>query len=311
MWIPQMYTEINAKMGMAQPNVLHDNDSVTAYYEKYFAQKAMSVLDITCPKEWDMDFVLFTLIYSGYIIVLDTPEYGVIPQWGAVKGVGLFYQPTDFDVNNKLVRKSGTDGVDGVIVKMTPDYRGIFDLIHHYAYKMALISSALDQSLINSRLAWALAAKNKKAAQTLKAAMDRIYRGEPGVIVDKTVVVDEGDETPIIELMNRNPQDNYITDLLLRDAQTLETRFNREIGIPDITENKGERLTAQEAAEMNSGANAKVTLWVDNLNESFEKVRKLYNIECRAKVRDLIIGGGADARGDDDNRDAEDGSDTV
>lgn len=307
MWTPFNYEHLNALMASRIPNSLHDNDSTTKYFERYFMQKAVSALDITMPKEWEKDFVLYALCAFGYCIVTDTDEYGVIPQVGALSGVGLYFQPTTFTISNSLVQKKGLLGKDGEVVKMTPDYYGIFDMIHQYAYKMSLIYSALDQSLINSRLAWALAAKNKNAAQTLKAAMDKILRGEPGVIIDKVITDDDASESPILEIMNRNPQDNYITDLLLRDAQTLETRFDREVGIPDITENKGERLTAQEASEMNASAQAKITLWVENLNESFEKVRQLYGISCHARVRDLRVkeGGEEDAGSTDTDRNAE------
>lgn len=283
------YAALNQYMAAGVPNSLHDADSTTGYFERYLFQKAASVLDLDIPEEWDKDFVLYALLMCGYLIVTDTPEYGVVPQVGAFSGVGLYYQPTKFNINNELVHASGELGKDGVLVRMTPDYRGIFDMIHQYAYKMSLIYSAIDQSLINSRFAWALAAKNKAAAQTLKAAFDRISRGEPGVVLDKTVLDMEDGQSPIMELFNRNPAETYITDRLLRDAQTLETRFNRELGIPDITEDKGDRLTAQEAAELNAGANAKVTLWVQNLNESFAEVEKLYGIRCEARVRDLTM----------------------
>lgn len=308
MWKPFNYETLNALMASRIPNTLHNADSVTDYFERYFMQKTISVLDITMPKEWEKDFVLYALCMFGYCIVTDTEKYGVIPQVGTLSGVGLYFQPTNFNISNSLVQKSGVLGKDGEVIKMTPDYYGIYDMIHQYAYKMSLIYSALDQSLINSRLAWALAAKNKNAAQTLKAAMDKILRGEPGVIIDKVITdSDDPKDSPILEIINRNPQDNYITDLLLRDAQTLETRFNREVGIPDITENKGERLTAQEASELNAGAQAKVTLWIDNLNESFDKLRQLYGIRCRAKVRDLRMpeGGETYAGSTDPDRNAE------
>lgn len=306
MWIPQQYATLNGMMASRMPNSLHDCDSTTNYFERYFAQKAASVLDLDIPKEWDKDFFLYCLIMFGYVVVTDTDKYGIVPQAAAVNGIGLYYQPTRFTVQNSLVQKSGVLGVDGVLIRMTPDYMGIYDMIHQYAYKMALIYSAIDQSLINSRLAWAVAAKSKNAAQTLKAAFDKISRGEAGVIIDKKILMDEGDDSPIVELFNRNPQDNYITDLLLRDMQTLETRFNREIGIPDITENKGERLTAQEAAEANSGANAKVTLWVQNINESFDQLADLYGIRCSAKVCNLTEGVQEDESGRNTDGNADD-----
>lgn len=306
MWIPQQYQTLNGMMASRVPNSLHDCDSTTNYFERYFAQKAASVLDLDIPKEWDKDFFLYCLIMFGYVVVTDTDKFGIVPQAAAVNGIGLYYQPTRFTVQNSLVQKSGVLGVDGVLIRMTPDYMGIYDMIHQYAYKMALIYSAIDQSLINSRLAWAVAAKNKNAAQTLKAAFDKISRGEAGVIIDKKILMNEEDDSPIVELFNHNPQDNYITDMLLRDAQTLETRFNREVGIPDITENKGERLTAQEAAEANSGANAKVTLWVQNINESFDQLADLYGIRCSAKVRNLTEGVQDDESRRNTDRDADD-----
>lgn len=291
MYVPMQYQTLNAAMAYRVPNTLHDSDSTTRYFERYFMQKAVSVLDVDIPADWDKDFFLYCLTAFGYCVVTDTDEYGIVPQAAAINGIGLYYQPTHFDVQNSLVRKSGTLGVDGVLIRMTPDYMGIYDMIHQYAYKMSLIYSAIDQSLINSRLAWALGARNKNAAQTLKAAIDRILRGEPGVVIDKKILDEEDGGSPIIELFNRNPKENYITDLLLRDAQTLETRFNREIGIPDVTEDKGDRLTAQEASELNAGASAKVTLWIENINASFNELFRVYGIRCRARVRDLAQGG--------------------
>lgn len=306
---PVGYRALNGVMARLMPNSLHNCDTTTKYFERYFFQKAVSVLDLDIPREWDKDFFLYCLVMFGYLVITDTDKYGVIPQAAAVNGIGLYYQPTRFDIQNSLVSKSGELGRDGVLVKMTPDFHGIFDMVHQYAYKMSLIYSAIDQSLINSRLAWAVAAKSKNAAQTLKAAFDKIMRGEPGVVLDKKILSDENGESPIVELFNRNPADTYITDRLLADAQTLETRFNRELGIPDVTEDKGDRLTAQEASELNAGANAKVTLWIQNLNESFDHVRELYGIQCRARVRDLTKQGGDDDAGRrDSDGDADRGS---
>ena len=58
-----------------------------------------------------------------------------------------------------------------------PDYRGIFDTISYYAEKLSTLDNAINLSIINSKFAFMIAAKNKACAEAIKKMLDRINKG--------------------------------------------------------------------------------------------------------------------------------------
>ena len=98
MWIPQQYQTLNGMMASRMPNSLHDCDSTTNYFERYFAQKAASVLDLDIPKEWDKDFFLYCLIMFGYVVVTDT-------DWNILQKVSGFTASNGLDLLPARLRR--------------------------------------------------------------------------------------------------------------------------------------------------------------------------------------------------------------
>ena len=133
-------------------------------------------------------------------------------------------------------------------------------------------------SLINNKFAFILGARNKVAGQALKKMMDKINKGEPAVIYDMKLLNDQTDKAEPFQVWERKNslKDSYLTTDQLRDFQTILNNFDCEVGIPTIPYEKKERMVASEAESRQLDAQSRSTIWLECLQSSAERIKKLY-----------------------------------
>ena len=272
---PMSYESINQYNGLISPTGEVQNDMTTAYFWRCLYHRLMSVIDFKLPDTWNYNYFKNVLYGIGFISVIDSPEYGIIPQICTVSGYGLYLQPTKIIVAQPLVKFEGRRGVDCEIIRLTPDWHGVLDIIDHYAYELATAYTSVNVSLINSRAGILAYGKNKNAIETIKVIAEKLSAGEPLVVAEKALKSDDinGDE-PIFT-MAFDPARNYITDKLLADMATILNEFDREIGIP-IVDDKKERRIEAEVNAMTSDAGCRLDVWKDSLTESIADVEKVF-----------------------------------
>lgn len=272
---PLSYEAINQYNGTMSPTGTVQNDQTTAYFWRCLYHRLMSVIDFKLPEGWNHNYFRNVLFGMGFIGIIDTPDYGIIPQICTVSGYGLYLQPTRVIVAQPLVRFDGTRGTDCEIVRLTPDWRGVIDIVDHYAYEMASAYTSINAALINSRAGLLAYAKNKQAAETIKIIAEKLTGGEPLVIADKIVKSDDINDTEPLFTQAFDPAHNYIVDKLLADMTTILNEFDREIGIPVIDDKKERRIEA-EVNTMISDAGSRIDVWKDSLTESIADVKRVF-----------------------------------
>ena len=234
------------------------------------------------PEEWiglPEDFLYFSLITFGYVAVSENASYGLYFSNGALSGFNLYYQPTDITLNNpdsSLVGKKLKIGEDCLLLRMTPDFRGLTDLIAYYAEKLALCDTAINTSLINSKIPYFLFSSNKAGATTIKYMLDSANEGQPAVIANDVVKKQNPTEEEIIQQLKLFSKDEYITDLLLQNHNVLLNNFDAEIGIVSLPYEKKERLVAAEAEMRSNDALSRVKVWLNTLNSSLDLINEKY-----------------------------------
>ena len=291
MYFPMNYEKVNNLNARYIPqNVKTLNTEVFKYWERSLFQRAESVLEFTgLPDEWSgavKDFFLYCLFRFGFIGVWDDEEVGLVFNPGTLSGYNFYYQPTEFLVANPTLSSSRKlkIGEETELIKLTPDYMGIWDVIAYYAEKLATLDSAINMAIINSKLAWILGAKNKAVAETLKKVYDRINKGDPLVIFNK-MPDDPVSKSEPFQFIDRDVKRSYITTELLNDFQTIINNFDCEIGIPTIPYQKKERLVTSEADSKVIDSISRVTVWMETLNDSLALVNKKYNLDISVKLR--------------------------
>lgn len=276
--IPADYEGLNQYNSMRSVAGRVQNDYNTAFYMRALYQRVIAGTKFGLPKEWRRAKRYFkNVVFSlGYIGVINTPKYGIIPQICTFSGYGLFRQPVKMLVNQPLVQFEGTIGEDCELIQLCGDFMGVWDIVEHYAIRLSVAITSLDCALMNERISVLAAGKNKAASETLKYLYERISAGEPFSVYDKALTSDsiDGEDDPIWTF-SQDVASQYISDKLLADIDTILQQFDREIGIAAVGEKK-ERMLTDEVQLQQDDSTARASTWYESLSDSFDLVNELF-----------------------------------
>lgn len=295
--LPFYYDYKNARNSTINPSTVHVRDTgLQRYFARYLLQKTLSVFKWDMPKTWSRNYLLYTLYCWGYVAVINTDKFGVIPQQCTLGGFDVFYQPKFATVVNPLLRGilNPVIGKQCELLRLQPDYGGVMDIVNFYADMLALSAETASTNLLNSKLAYVFASDGKAGAESFKKLYDQIASGEPAAYIDKNLYRDDG--TPTWNFFNQNLKETYIAGDILNDMRLWEMKFDNEIGIPTTNTTKKERLVTDEANSAIEESRTKAQLWLDELQESCRKINNMFGIRLwvdwrKDNARDALTDG--------------------
>lgn len=292
MYLPLNYKEINIINGTYIPSQVKSyNNQQFCLWQRALFQRACSVIKIELPKDWmkHLDLMYWTLFTRGFCGVGYLPEVGKWFNPVSLTGYDFYYAPTKAILANPALKDSSKEleiGRDVEILKLTPDYMGIWDVISYYAEKLATMDVAINTAIINTKFAYVVGAKNKAAAEVLKKLFDKVNSGEPAVFFDKKLANDGTDQDePWQALFRDNLKQSYIITDLLRDFQTVINDFDTEIGIVTIPYEKKERLIADEANSKQIDAQSRSIIWYEELKRTSEICNEFLGLPAGDNIR--------------------------
>lgn len=307
--IPMLYDYQNMAISSSQPGTIKiENTKLNLFFERYLLQKAMYRFKFKLPETFVKDYFRSILFITGHIGIIETDKFGIIPQQCSLYGYGVQYQPTKINIANHLIKTPIEAVIDKncTLIKLTPDYGGILDLISNYANLMSLALTTAMLNLLNTKLSYVFFAKDKAAAETFKKLYDNIASGQPASVIDKSLFSEDG--RPLWQMFEQNLKANYICGDVLSDLRKIEQEFDTKVGIPNANTDKKERLISDEVNANNVETDALCYIWYEELAEGFKKTRDLFGLseeEFSVKLRDVseygpqrVIGGDTDVRND-------------
>lgn len=277
---PYLYDYQNMLVSAQNPSTMHSSDvGLTWFFQRYLLQRAISTFKWNMPDTWEENYFLYCLYCWGAVAIMRTDKFGVIPQGCALKGYNVMYAPTHAVISNPLFKgvKELAIGKDCALLRLQPDYGGIYDLVSFYAEMMSMTAATAGSNIMASKLAYVFAAENKAFGESFKTMFDKIASGEPAVVVDKNMFTDEG--KPLYSIFANNLNGNYIADQLLEDLEEWERRFDTEIGIPRTNTEKKERLVTGEVNSNLTQSYSRVDMWLQTLKKGCEKANDLFDEE--------------------------------
>lgn len=279
-YTPLNYENINVAAGTTFPSVMkYFNNATFAFWVRSLFQRAQSVIDFELPEEWSgkvKDFFYYCLFKYGFVCVSKNVKYGYFFQPCTTKGFDFYYQPTTAIITNPEYKTELKIGKDCELIKLTPDYMGIWDIITYYAVKFSILDNAIDMSLVNNKFAFFLGARNKTAGSALKKMLDLINKGSPAVVYDMKLINDPTDKEMPFQFFERKLKDSYITTDQLADFKTLLNNFDSEIGIPAMPYQKKERVINSEMDAQTYDAKARSLTWYNTIKSSIDEVKLVY-----------------------------------
>ena len=292
------YTQLNMLDNVFVPSTVKvRNNRAYAFWERSLFQRACSTVILNVPESWEgniRDFLYYCLFRFGFVAVFSRDEYGTVFNPCTVYGYNLYYQPTKAVIANPAIPESLqlTIGEDCELIKLTPDYLGVWDIVGYYAGKMAELDTSINVSIQNSKFSWLVGAKNKAAAETMRKAFDSIQKGNPLTVVDAKIPDDPASkESPFQYLDFGNAKDNMILPDLLQAHSDLLRGFDAEVGIPTIPYEKKERMVTSEAESRVIDSTSRSVIWYDTLRNSITEVNRMFpelnlSVELRYKPED-------------------------
>lgn len=275
---PFPFTFVNYVNSQIHPSFLKIHNSGLAKISKrYLFMDLVSNFDIEVPEWWDETFTKYTLFGNGHFTVFDTDKFGVIPMNNSLYGMNVFYMPNRSIVANPLIESRDlVIGRDCVVVHLTDDYMGVFDLVEHYGDLMALTLEGIAVNLLNSRLAYVAEADNKAHAEGLKRIIDKILSGEPAAIERKRETLGNGKSESAFNLFLQNIGQNFVAPEMIEALQNIQSMFRSEIGISNLEVRKKERLLADEVNKGDEYAKTKAGNWIKNVRKGFKQAEKMF-----------------------------------
>lgn len=291
--VPTYYNHINACTSQNNPSTVHVTDTrMNMYFTRYLLQKAMSVFEWKLPEYWSKDYFLYVLYCWGFVAVVNTDKFGVIPQACGLQGFDVFYRPTNAIITNPLLTGILTPQIDAqcTLIKLQPDYGGIMDLVEFYANMLSLCAQTAATNILNSKLSYVFRASNKTQAEAYKKMFDKIASGEPAIFIDKTLV--DASDGLTWDSFTQDLKNNYIAGDVLADMRKWETEFDTRIGIPNANTDKRERLITDEVNANNFETQCLTSLWLEQIKEAIKKTNAMFNtnisVDWRADLKELM-----------------------
>lgn len=300
--VPFDYQTLNYYNATRSPSTVHvKNTRLRRYFRKYLFQKAISVFKWNLPEEWDKDYFLYTLYGLGYVAVVDTDQFGVICQGGALGGYNLYYRPSYIIITNPLLKETLTCSIDRrtegpadkalisvsgkecVLIKLQPDYSSIMDIVGYYADQMALASEAMGINLVNVKTGTVFGADSKSKAESYKKMYDSLSSGEPAVVIDKQLLDEQGQ--PVWFPFTQNVKESYVVSDVLSDMRKIEEMFCTEIGIPNANTDKKERLVTDEVNANNVETSSRCEMWLEEIRKGLTKANAKYKLNLSVDWR--------------------------
>lgn len=287
------YEQINGYNSVISPSTVHvKNTGLARFFKRYLLQDAMAPFKWTLPNNFAENYFKPVLYVWGYVGIINTRTYGVIPQHGTLGGFTVQYQPAYMLINNPVMRYSGrlAIGEQVAVLRLQPDYMGLYDLVDFYGDLMALAAETAGVNILNSKLSYVFAADNKASAESFKKLYDNIASGEPAQFVDKNLFDDEGRLK--MELFTQDVGSNFIADKLLDVLRTIRCMFLTAVGIPNANTDKKERLIVDEVNANNFETQANCVQWLEELQKGCRQAREMFGIDIDVDWRDELKGGG-------------------
>lgn len=293
--VPFNYETVNWYTGNSpQPSelhLLHNQSSVL--FQRLLLQDAMSVFKWNVPESWELNYMLYTLYCNGYVAIINTDRFGVIPQHCGLFGRGVFYQPTHVTIANPLLNGIVRPqiGKECTLIRLQPDYRGVIDLVNSYAGHMALAYQTLTTNLVNSKLSYVFGVTTPQQQQSFKKMMDKINEGESAVFVDKSLFNADGSTN--WQTFTADLKHNFIAPQLLEIISNLRDKFAMEIGIPNANNPKKERMIVDEVNANNVATYSKCSQWLDSLKKGCEQANEMFKLSLSVdwRVKPELEGG--------------------
>lgn len=231
------------------------------------------------PDTIDINFLHYMRNIKGYYTLLKADDSTLRGLDGAIYGIGVYNQATDFTSVNPVSKYSGMHrviGEDCVTIYSTLNKREplpIAIIINKFARQLANIDISIDCAIYNSRLSLRFNANNDVEKKNLELAYSKFMDGMPFITLNSKALSALQNQ-PLTEFFP--VKNSYLVDELLRDKRSIYCDFLSFIGINNTPFEKSERLVSGEASSNNTELYLSIWDILESEQRGWEEFNKMF-----------------------------------
>lgn len=236
-------------------------DKIRYFREQLFRELSHMFKWENLPVTVPHDYLERNLVRHGYVLFYEDENIGLDVLRAEPHGYNRHDQPTSArtfsptsneEVRPQIVRqiKRLTDSEqavdnfdpykDGVLINNMEYGRSSWEIVSHFAYRLALAQQAFDTTLIWANVPYIFQTSNKDVELSIKKIFRKVFNGEPAIIADPDLFKDNNQETGLPTGID------FIGKDLLDVHNEIMMRFRQTVGIDTAGVDKAERTNTLE-----------------------------------------------------------------
>lgn len=263
-------------------------NATTQYYKRMLYNKIYSVYDFNIPDERELGWFRYFLFHFGSVAYLySNDSLGWIFYPYAITKLNYILRPAEIEVvlmndqDKDSETFTRTIGENAEIVHIFDDFYGVDDIVTRYAEMLAECDKSININLMNSNVSLASYVDNKKDAEVLKEAYQKATAGEPFIVINKELLIDENG---VFKPLFNDVKSTFIANDLCTTRRSIMNAFLTEVGIRNSNYDKRERLTTSEISENNDETRSIVEIIYNNISDCFERCNALSGNNLSVKL---------------------------
>lgn len=263
------------------------------------------------------DYLEQNLIRNGYVLYYEDESIGADVLRCSITGYNRHDRPTnartytatsnaheDFsNVDRRLRYLSDSKDVvdtfdktkDGVLIRNMESGQTAWEIVRHYARRLALAQQAFDTQLLYANMPYIFATSDKSTKLSIERMFKDIFDGKPLIIADDSLFKDNKDRTGI------PTQIQFIAKEIFDVINEIKMDFRQTIGIDTAGVEKAERVNTLEIESNEQATKNVLQIMLSQRKQAVEAINEFFEENISVDV----IGGSKEENTEVENEEEE------
>lgn len=245
------------------------------------------------------DYLERNLVRHGYVLFYEDENIGLDVLRAEPHGYNRHNKPvtartftptTNNEVRTQITRniKRLTDSEnaveefdpmkDGVLINNMEYGRNSWEIVDHFAYRLALVQQAFDTNLMWANIPYIFQTSSEDTRLSIERMFKEIFTGKPFIIADEDMFKDNQDRTGVPSGIT------YIGDVLLDTQNEIMMKFRQTVGIDTAGVDKAERTNTLEIMSNEQHTKTVIDIMKEQRDIAAEEISAFFNIDVRVTV---------------------------
>lgn len=284
---------------MARANIPSIPDDKILYFEEQLFRELSHIftwegLPTTVPQ----DYLERNLVRYGYVLYYEDENIGQDVLRCTVMGYNRHELPTSArtfspntirevtQVERNIRRLADYEGIeqdfnpktDGVLIQNMEYGQNMYDIVKHFARRLALVQQAIDTNLLYANIPYIFQTSTDETRLSIEKMFSEIFTGKPFIITDKSLFNENKDRTGL-------PTDiKFIAKELMDTYNEIMMKFRETVGFDTAGVDKAERVNTLEVKANNQHTSSVIEIMLQQRQIACEAINAFFGVNITVEL---------------------------